>query len=54
MAFDNLSIFTGSANPKLAKEVARQMGTQLGRAKVGKFSDGEVMVEIMEDRKSVV
>ena len=49
MAFDNLTIFTGSANPKLAKEVARQMGTQLGRAKVGKFSDGEVMVEIMEN-----
>ncbi|MBL8523117.1 MAG: ribose-phosphate pyrophosphokinase [Betaproteobacteria bacterium] len=49
MAFDNLSIFTGSASPKLAKEVARQMGTQLGRAKVGKFSDGEVMVEIMEN-----
>lgn len=49
MAFDNLSIFTGSANLKLAKEVARQMGTQLGRAKVGKFSDGEVMVEVMEN-----
>ena len=49
MALDNLTIFTGSANPKLAKEVARQMGTQLGRAKVGKFSDGEVMVEVMEN-----
>ena len=49
MALDNLTIFTGSANPKLAKEVARQMGAQLGRAKVGKFSDGEVMVEIMEN-----
>ncbi len=49
MALDNLTIFTGSANPKLAKEVARQMGTQLGRAKVGKFSDGEVMVEIMKN-----
>jgi ribose-phosphate pyrophosphokinase len=49
VALDNLTIFTGSANPKLAKEVARQMGTQLGRAKIGKFSDGEVMVEIMEN-----
>ena len=49
MALDNLTIFTGSANPKLAKEVARQMGSQLGRAKIGKFSDGEVMVEIMEN-----
>ena len=49
MALDNLTIFTGNANPKLAKEVARQMGAQLGRAKIGKFSDGEVMVEIMEN-----
>jgi ribose-phosphate pyrophosphokinase len=49
MALDNVSIFTGSANPKLAKEVARLMGTQLGRAKVGRFSDGETMVEIMEN-----
>jgi len=49
VALDNLTIFTGNANPKLAKEVARQMGAQLGRAKIGKFSDGEVMVEIMEN-----
>ncbi len=49
MALDNVSVFTGSANPKLAKEVARLMGTQLGRAKVGRFSDGETMVEIMEN-----
>jgi ribose-phosphate pyrophosphokinase len=49
MALDNVSIFTGSANPRLAKEVARLMGTQLGRAKVGRFSDGETMVEIMEN-----
>ncbi len=49
MAFDNISIFTGNANPKLARDVAKQMGTQLGRAKVAKFSDGEVMVEIMEN-----
>ena len=49
MALDNVSVFTGSANPKLAKEVARLMGTQLGRAKIGRFSDGETMVEIMEN-----
>jgi len=49
MAFDNLSIFAGSANPKLAREVGKRLGTQLGRAKVGKFSDGEVAVEIMEN-----
>ena len=49
MALDNISIFTGNANPRLAKDVAKQMGAQLGRAKVSKFSDGEVMVEIMEN-----
>jgi ribose-phosphate pyrophosphokinase len=49
MAFDKISIFTGNANPRLAKDVAKQMGAQLGRAKVSKFSDGEVMVEIMEN-----
>lgn len=49
MTFDNLSVFAGNANPKLAKETARLLGTQLGRAKVSKFSDGEVMVEILEN-----
>jgi ribose-phosphate pyrophosphokinase len=41
-------VFTGNANPKLAEEVARHLGTRLGRATVGRFSDGEVMVEILE------
>ena len=34
MAFDNLMVFTGSANPKLAQEVARQLNIQLGKATV--------------------
>ena len=49
MAFDNLMVFTGSANPKLAQAVARQLNIQLGRATVSKFSDGEVMVELLEN-----
>ena len=49
MAFDNLMIFTGSANPKLAQLVARNLGTQLGRATVSKFSDGEIMAELLEN-----
>ena len=48
MAFEDLAIFTGNANPELAKEVAGHLGTGLGRALVGTFSDGEVNVEIME------
>ena len=39
-------IFTGNANPVLASEIAQHLGTQLGSANVGRFSDGEVTVEI--------
>ena len=49
MAFENLMIFTGNANPGLADAVARHIGLQLGRATVDKFSDGEIMVEILEN-----
>jgi ribose-phosphate pyrophosphokinase len=48
VAFEDLAIFTGNANPELAREVAGHLGTGLGRALVGTFSDGEVNVEIME------
>jgi ribose-phosphate pyrophosphokinase len=49
MAFDNLMVFTGNANPKLAKRVAKNLNVQLGRATVSRFSDGEVMVELLEN-----
>src|SRR5207237_3446291 len=49
MAFDNLMVFTGNANPKLAQQVAKQLNVQLGRATVSKFSDGEIMVELLEN-----
>jgi ribose-phosphate pyrophosphokinase len=49
MAFDNLMVFTGSANPKLAQQVAKQLNIQLGKATVSKFSDGEVLVELLEN-----
>jgi len=42
-------VFTGNAHPKLAEDVAYHLGLQLGRATVGRFSDGEVMVEILEN-----
>lgn len=44
-----MKLFTGNANPTLAKKVADHLQTQLGKAVVGKFSDGEVLVEIMEN-----
>lgn len=49
MAFDNLMLFTGNANPKLAQKVAKHLNIQLGKATVSKFSDGEVMVELLEN-----
>jgi len=45
---DNMAVFTGNANPALAAVVVRRLGLPLGKAVVGRFSDGEVMVEIME------
>ena len=48
MAYDSLMVFTGSANPKLAADVAKRLHISLGRAKVSRFSDGEVSVEIQE------
>jgi len=42
-------VFTGNANPKLAEAVTQQLGISLGRATVDRFSDGEVMVELLEN-----
>ena len=42
-------IFTGNANPVLAAEIAQNLGTYLGAANVGRFSDGEVTVEITQN-----
>ena len=39
-------VFTGNANPALAEAMARHLGLSIGAAKVGRFSDGEVTVEI--------
>ncbi len=41
-------IFTGNANLKLAGDVAKNLFTNLGRAEVRRFSDGEIAVEILE------
>ena len=46
---ERLMVFTGNASPRLAQEVARYLNQPLGRAIVGKFSDGEVMVELLEN-----
>ena len=45
----NTVIFSGNANPQLAKDIATHLGIELGQAHVGKFSDGEVTVEIKQN-----
>ena len=45
----NTVLFTGNANPVLAQEIATHLGSELGRAKVGRFSDGEVDIEIQQN-----
>jgi ribose-phosphate pyrophosphokinase len=44
-----MAVFTGSANPQLAMDITRYLQMPLGRAHVGRFSDGEVSVELMEN-----
>ena len=43
------ALFTGNANPALAKEIARHLKVPLGRAMVSRFSDAEVNVELIEN-----
>ncbi len=49
MAYDSLMVFTGNAHPRLAEEVCKHLNMRLGKATVGRFSDGEVMVELLEN-----
>lgn len=44
-----MMIFTGNANPQLARAVVEHLNMPLGKATVGKFSDGEIQVEILEN-----
>lgn len=48
-AMPNLVLFTGNANPELAKKVAQHLHVPLGAAQVGRFSDGEIAIEIIDN-----
>ena len=48
-SYESLMVFTGNANPQLAENVVHHLGMSLGRANVGKFSDGETAVELLEN-----
>lgn len=45
---NNIKIFTGNSNPAFAQAIADQLGVKLGDSQVGKFSDGEIFVNINE------
>lgn len=49
---ESAMLFTGNSNPKLARAVAAHLQVRLGKASVGRFSDGEIMVEIEENVRS--
>ena len=49
MAYGEMMVFTGTANPNLASDVVAHLGIKLGSADVGRFSDGEVMIELLEN-----
>ena len=44
-----MAIFSGNAHPKLARDIARVLHVPLAKAHVGRFSDGEINVEILEN-----
>src|SRR2546423_15187881 len=48
-AKDEVIIFAGSSNPKLAREIAHYLSSDLAKAELGSFSDGETQVEITEN-----
>ena len=49
MSIANLMLFSGTSNPRLAAEIAGYLNLPMGKISVGRFSDGEVMVEIAEN-----
>lgn len=49
MAVKRVCLFTGNANPELAADIARELNTPLGEARVSRFSDGETFCEIKEN-----
>ena len=44
-----MAVFTGNAHPQLAHDIARYLRIPLSKAHVGRFSDGEINVEILEN-----
>ncbi len=49
IAVSKMMVFTGNSNPELAQKVVERLDIPMGKAHVGRFSDGEVSVEIQEN-----
>ena len=49
MRFERLKVFTGSANPKLAYQIAEELGCGVAEASVKTFSDGEIHLQVLEN-----
>ena len=49
MPSTSMMVFSGNAHPELSAEIGTRLSLPLGKALVGQFSDGEVMVEIQEN-----
>ena len=46
---DRFKIFSGTANPILAESICRHLDVPLGKALLGRFSDGEIYFQILEN-----
>jgi ribose-phosphate pyrophosphokinase len=46
---DNIRVFGGSANPELVREICEYLGTEPGKLRVHRFSDGETLVQVEEN-----
>ncbi len=49
MSLSNVMLFSGNASPRLASEIATSLNIPMGKISVGKFSDGEIYVEVEEN-----
>ncbi len=49
MSSARLKVFSGNANHELAEEICQELHTELGDANIGRFSDGEIRLQIMQN-----
>ena len=51
---NNITVFALSSSKDLAKSIAEQLGTTVGKCDVHHFADGEILVEIGEEKMSLL